>query len=112
MADDHAGQLSENWATLWEAFADAQPDQIALVVGDSTLTWRELDDRAARLVDSTRRARCRCRHSDRPVDVQLPRVPRVLVCSVQAAGHSGQRQLPVQGSRRSRTSVTTPAPRS
>ena len=42
--------LSENWATLWEAFADAQPDNIALIVGETTLTWRELDDHAARLV--------------------------------------------------------------
>ena len=42
--------LSENWATLWEAFADAQPDNIALIVGETTLTWRELDDRSARLV--------------------------------------------------------------
>ena len=25
--------LSENWATLWEAFADAQPDQTAVVIG-------------------------------------------------------------------------------
>ena len=41
--------LSENWATLWEALADAQPDQTAVVVGDRSQTWRELDDRAARL---------------------------------------------------------------
>ncbi|MGB8860966.1 MAG: AMP-binding protein [Ilumatobacteraceae bacterium] len=41
--------LSENWATLWEAFADAQPDHTALVVGELTLTWRALDDSAARL---------------------------------------------------------------
>jgi 3-oxocholest-4-en-26-oate---CoA ligase len=41
--------LSENWATLWEAFADAQPDQVAVVVGDDALTWRQLDERAARL---------------------------------------------------------------
>lgn len=41
--------LSENWATLWEAFADAQPDHVAVVVGDQERTWRELDDRAARL---------------------------------------------------------------
>ena len=27
-------QLSENWATLWEALADAQPDHVAVVVGD------------------------------------------------------------------------------
>jgi fatty-acyl-CoA synthase len=44
--------LSENWATLWEAFADAQPDETAVVVGDSSQTWRELDDRAARLASA------------------------------------------------------------
>jgi acyl-CoA synthetase (AMP-forming)/AMP-acid ligase II len=41
--------LSENWATLWEAFADAQPEQVAVVVGERTMTWRQLDDGAARL---------------------------------------------------------------
>lgn len=41
--------LSENWATLWEAFADAQPTQVAVVVGDHEQTWSSLDDRAARL---------------------------------------------------------------
>jgi fatty-acyl-CoA synthase len=41
--------VSENWATLWEAFADAQPDEVAVVVGETELTWREFDDRAARL---------------------------------------------------------------
>jgi len=41
--------LSENWATLWEAFAEVQPDQTAVVVGDVSQTWRQLDDRAARL---------------------------------------------------------------
>lgn len=41
--------LSENWATLWEAFADAQPTQVAVVVGEHEQTWSSLDDRAARL---------------------------------------------------------------
>ncbi len=40
--------LSENWATLWEALADAQPDHVAVVVGDVHLRWSELDDTAAR----------------------------------------------------------------
>ncbi len=44
--------LSENWATLWEAFADAQPDETAVVVGTVSQTWRELDDRAARLASA------------------------------------------------------------
>jgi fatty-acyl-CoA synthase len=42
--------LSENWATLWEAFADAQPEHTAVVIGGRSLTWRQLDDHAARLV--------------------------------------------------------------
>ncbi|BAN03434.1 AMP-binding protein [Ilumatobacter coccineus] len=41
--------LNENWATLWEAFADAQPDQMAVAVGDHETTWRELDQGAARV---------------------------------------------------------------
>lgn len=41
--------VSESWATLWEALADAQPDQIAVVLGDQEIRWQELDDRAARL---------------------------------------------------------------
>jgi len=49
MSDEQSHELSENWATLWEAFADAQPDHIAVVIGQHTQTWRELDDRAARL---------------------------------------------------------------
>ncbi len=49
MSDDDNHGLSENWATLWEAFADAQPEHTAVVIGAQTQTWRELDDRAARL---------------------------------------------------------------
>ena len=37
--------LSENWATLWEALADAQPDHVAVVVGEQTSTWRDFDER-------------------------------------------------------------------
>ena len=41
--------LSENWATLWEALADAAPDATAVVVGDRVLDWKSLDHGAARL---------------------------------------------------------------
>lgn len=41
--------VSESWASLWEALADAQPDQIAVVLGDQEIRWSELDDHAARL---------------------------------------------------------------
>ncbi len=42
-------QLSENWATLWEALADAQPHHVAVVVGDRQMRWCDLDERAAKL---------------------------------------------------------------
>ena len=38
-----------HFATVWEEIADLNPDGTALVCGDSTRTWREYDDRAARL---------------------------------------------------------------
>ena len=44
--------LSENWATLWESIAASQPEQIAVVVGDHEMRWRDLDDRAARLASA------------------------------------------------------------
>jgi len=40
--------LSENWATLWEALAAAQPDHTAVVLGRHRIKWRDLDDRASR----------------------------------------------------------------
>lgn len=44
-----ASHLSESWATLWEALADAQPQQIAVVLGDQEILWKDLDSRSARL---------------------------------------------------------------
>lgn len=44
-----AEMLSENWATLWEALAAAQPDHTAVVIGDRRMSWSQLDERAARL---------------------------------------------------------------
>jgi 3-oxocholest-4-en-26-oate---CoA ligase len=41
--------LSESWATLWEALADAQPDKVAVVLGDEEIKWSAFDDRSARL---------------------------------------------------------------
>lgn len=37
-----------NWATLWEEVADAVPDRPAILVGDSVVTYRWFDERAAR----------------------------------------------------------------
>ena len=44
--------LNENWATLWEALADAQPDHFAVVVGERHVRWNELDQSAARLASA------------------------------------------------------------
>jgi fatty-acyl-CoA synthase len=38
-----------NFATCWEAIADAQPDRPALVQGERRRRWTEWDDRSARL---------------------------------------------------------------
>jgi len=38
-----------NFATIWEAIADAQPDRLALAQGERHRSWREWDDRSARL---------------------------------------------------------------
>ena len=40
--------LSENWATLWEALAAAQPDRVAVVIGDAHIQWGDFDRGAAR----------------------------------------------------------------
>jgi len=44
--------LDWNIATVWEAVADAVPDELALVQGDRRITWREFDDRAARFASA------------------------------------------------------------
>ena len=44
--------VSESWATLWEAMADALGERTAVVVGDHRMAWAVLDDRAARLASA------------------------------------------------------------
>jgi fatty-acyl-CoA synthase len=43
-----------NFATVWESVADALPERPALVQGDRRRTWREFDERAARLAAGLR----------------------------------------------------------
>jgi fatty-acyl-CoA synthase len=47
-----------NWnlGTVWESVADVIPDNLALVQGERRVTWREFDDRAARLANGMRAA--------------------------------------------------------
>jgi 3-oxocholest-4-en-26-oate---CoA ligase len=41
--------MEMHFATLWESIADVIPDQLAVVHGSTRLTWRQYDDRAARV---------------------------------------------------------------
>ena len=41
--------MEYQFANAWEAIADALPDQAALICGTKVRTWREYDDRAARI---------------------------------------------------------------
>ena len=41
--------LEAQYATVWERNSDVIPDKIALICGDKEVTWREYDNRAARL---------------------------------------------------------------
>ena len=41
--------VDENWSVLWDRVAQAVPDRVAVVERDRATTYRELEDRAARL---------------------------------------------------------------
>jgi fatty-acyl-CoA synthase len=41
--------MADNFADVFESVADAIPDKTVLIQGDVRRTWREFDDRAARL---------------------------------------------------------------
>jgi fatty-acyl-CoA synthase len=41
--------LEAQYASVWERNSDVIPDKIALICGDNEVTWKEYDDRAARL---------------------------------------------------------------
>jgi 3-oxocholest-4-en-26-oate---CoA ligase len=45
-----------NFASAYESVADAIPDRIAMIQGSRTVTWADLDDRAARLAGALRAA--------------------------------------------------------
>jgi fatty-acyl-CoA synthase len=41
--------LEAQYASVWERNSDVIPDKIALICGDNEVTWKEYDDRAAKL---------------------------------------------------------------
>jgi 3-oxocholest-4-en-26-oate---CoA ligase len=47
--DRNGGSVAWNFATCFEAIVDTQPDELAVVQGDRRYSWREFDDRAARI---------------------------------------------------------------
>ncbi len=48
--------MNWNFATIFESVGDALPDQTALIQGERIVTWRQLDDRAARFAAALRAA--------------------------------------------------------
>ncbi len=44
--------MEMHYATVWESIADAIPDETALVHGSTRRTWREYDERAARVASA------------------------------------------------------------
>ena len=53
--------MEMHFATVWESIADAIPDAPAITHGDTTRTWAQYDDRAARLAGAIDRRRARPR---------------------------------------------------
>ena len=41
--------MEVQYASVWERNSDVIPDKIALICGNNEVTWKEYDDRAARL---------------------------------------------------------------
>ena len=41
--------MEAQYASVWERNSDVIPDKIALICGDKQVTWKDYDDRAARL---------------------------------------------------------------
>jgi acyl-CoA synthetase (AMP-forming)/AMP-acid ligase II len=48
--------MDAHFATVWEALADEQPDELAIRSGDRELTWRAYDERSSRLAAALRAA--------------------------------------------------------
>ena len=41
--------MEAQYASVWEKNSDVIPDKIALICGDNEVTWKEYDERAAKL---------------------------------------------------------------
>ena len=52
MASSTLATMEMHFATIWESFADAIGDTVAVKHGDTELTWAQYDERSARLASS------------------------------------------------------------
>ena len=60
--------MQSHFSLIWESVADAVPEHVALIQGKRRITWREYEDRAARLaqglidagLSNTRKSACIC----------------------------------------------------
>ena len=89
------GRMEMHFATIWESIADEIPDVPAVTNGDTTRTWSQFDDRAARVAQALHRRRARTRLQGRALPLQRQRVRRGAVRHVQAPRRPDQRQLPL-----------------
>jgi fatty-acyl-CoA synthase len=69
--------VHENFATVWEAMADAVPDATAVVQGDRRLQWAQFEARSARLAGALAEAGIR---RDDHVALYLYNAPEYLEC--------------------------------
>ena len=41
--------MQSHFSMIWESVADSVPDHVALIQGERRISWRDYEDRAARL---------------------------------------------------------------
>ena len=68
--------MRTQFGSIWEAVADAVPDQTAVVQGDRRVSWREYEQRAARVARALLDAGLGAGSQGRDVPLQLARVLR------------------------------------
>ena len=101
-----------NFATCWEAIADAQPDRPALVQGERTAAGPSGTTASAAWPRRSRDLGLEPRRQGRELPLQLDRVHGGRLRHVEVRRRAGQRELPLPRGRARSTSSRTPTPRS
>ena len=84
-----------NLADLWECIADRIPDALALQHADRSLTWREMDRRADALAAALLETGVARAGQGRALPLQLVRVHREPLRSVQGGAGAAEHELPL-----------------